>query len=213
MKIDGLTEALLSTLNDFGQRMEQIEKLQMQLIEGLQHIDERVAQRVLSASPSGILALPLVAQEKWPSAQKQKPLQVSSLPEQESTERTPSPTNPSPTNPFPKLPPELRDVGLSKEESLRQSAIYELFTTEADYIRDLQVIINVCSSSPRLLFYFGRNFFNYHSKVFQTDLLRVFPMDEVTKIFSNIRQILDIHLVNCTLLSSLIFCGLCVLCT
>ncbi len=44
---------------------------------------------------------------------------------------------------FGKLPPELMTNGLTRPQLMRLSVIYEMVETEADYIRDLNLMINV----------------------------------------------------------------------
>ncbi|KAJ3128789.1 spermatogenesis-associated protein 13 [Nowakowskiella sp. JEL0407] len=56
-------------------------------------------------------------------------------------------TQPSTPKSFSKLPKELLDANLPKSELMRLSVVYELIETEADYIRDLNVMINVLSLS------------------------------------------------------------------
>lgn len=88
------------------------------------------------------------------------------------------------------LPPEISSMELSKQELLRQRVIYELIQTEGDYVRDLQVwmqieieisryyrrnrgqltrpkvMVNV-GSSPQ-----GINFAKLHKRDFQTSCLK-----------------------------------------
>ena len=47
---------------------------------------------------------------------------------------------------FGKLPPELMNRGLTKPQLMRLSVIYEMIETEVDYIRDLNIMINVLFS-------------------------------------------------------------------
>ncbi|KAJ3065369.1 hypothetical protein HDU98_011268, partial [Podochytrium sp. JEL0797] len=44
---------------------------------------------------------------------------------------------------YPKLPAEVVNAGLEKRELMRLSVVYELIETEADYIRDLGIMVNV----------------------------------------------------------------------
>jgi len=54
---------------------------------------------------------------------------------------------------FSTLPDNILQMNLSRQENMRLSVIYELFSTESDYVRDLGVIINV------IIQYQKKNFF------------------------------------------------------
>jgi hypothetical protein len=42
-----------------------------------------------------------------------------------------------------RLPAEVLALNLPKEETMRQNVVYEILESEADYVRDLNVMINV----------------------------------------------------------------------
>ncbi|KAI9343518.1 hypothetical protein BDR26DRAFT_858236 [Obelidium mucronatum] len=72
---------------------------------------------------------------------------------------------------FPKLPVEVMNSGLPKQELMRLSVVYELIETEADYVRDLGIMIN------------------FH----QEELLASKFLDEITisTIFSNVEDLIS----------------------
>ncbi|KAJ3049366.1 hypothetical protein HK097_009630 [Rhizophlyctis rosea] len=72
-----------------------------------------------------------------------------------------------------KLPPEVLAANLSKNEMMRLCVVYELIETEADYVRDLQTMIN------------------YHRKeIKKTNLL---SEKEIESIFSNVDQLVPVN--------------------
>ncbi|KAI8825064.1 uncharacterized protein EV422DRAFT_517301 [Fimicolochytrium jonesii] len=80
---------------------------------------------------------------------------------------------------FSKLPPEVQNANLPKQEMMRLSAVYELIETEADYVRDLSLMIN------------------FH----KTQLQETLQEEDIQTLFSNTDQLVP---VNQQLLSRLI---------
>jgi len=62
--------------------------------------------------------------------------------------------SPSPQLQFSTLPENIIQMNLSRQENMRLSVIYELFATESDYVRDLNVIINVINRYESLFILF-----------------------------------------------------------
>ncbi|KAJ3091674.1 Myosin 10A, isoform D [Quaeritorhiza haematococci] len=83
----------------------------------------------------------------------------------------PTPVNPSPNTPkmFAKLPQEVLNANLAKPELMRLSVVYELIETEADYVRDLNVMIN------------------FHKADIQKN--KLLSEEDVQVLFSNIEQL------------------------
>jgi len=69
----------------------------------------------------------------------QNPVVTSSTPDLTNSENF----NSTPQLQFSTLPENILQMNLSRQENMRLSVIYELFATESDYVRDLNVIINV----------------------------------------------------------------------
>ena len=76
------------------------------------------------------------------------PHSTSKLEFAQSTATLSSPVNGAPKL-FAKLPADVLNAGLTKQELMRLSVVYELIETEADYVKDLGIMINVNG----LLFY------------------------------------------------------------
>ncbi|KAJ3187390.1 cytochrome c oxidase subunit 1 [Gaertneriomyces sp. JEL0708] len=82
----------------------------------------------------------------------------------------------TPTTPksmFPKVPAEVANAGLPKSEMMRLSAVYELIETEADYVRDLTLMIN------------------YHKK--QLEETQLIPETDIANLFSNINDLVPVN--------------------
>ncbi|KAJ3024459.1 UNVERIFIED_CONTAM: cytochrome c oxidase subunit 1 [Siphonaria sp. JEL0065] len=82
---------------------------------------------------------------------------------------------------FPKLPQEVLNMGLPKQDLMRLSVVYELIETEADYVRDLGIMVNL----------------------HQREMLNSKILDEITvsTIFSNVEDLIS---ANSGLLDKLI---------
>jgi len=73
----------------------------------------------------------------------QNPVVTSSTPDLTNSENF----NSTPQLQFSTLPENILQMNLSRQENMRLSVIYELFATESDYVRDLNVIINCLMDS------------------------------------------------------------------
>ncbi|KAI9100569.1 hypothetical protein DFS34DRAFT_648488 [Phlyctochytrium arcticum] len=82
------------------------------------------------------------------------------------------PTGP-PRTMFAKLPPEVAASNLSKAEMMRLCSVYELIETEADYVRDLTLMIN------------------FHKT--QLQATQILTDEEIDLLFSNIDQLVPVN--------------------
>ncbi|KAJ1562854.1 cytochrome c oxidase subunit 1 [Nowakowskiella sp. JEL0078] len=83
-----------------------------------------------------------------------------------------TPQNSSPKH-FSKLPVELISAGLAKSEMMRLSVVYELIDTEADFVRDLNVMLN------------------FHKQ--QIKNARLLSEEDVIVLFSNTDQLVQVN--------------------
>ncbi|KAI8921845.1 hypothetical protein DFJ77DRAFT_651 [Powellomyces hirtus] len=77
----------------------------------------------------------------------------------------------TPKSMFSKLPPEVSSANLPKPELMRLSVVYEMIETEADYVRDLELMIN------------------YHKPQLQETLSE----EEINMLFSNTDQLVPVN--------------------
>lgn len=78
------------------------------------------------------------------------------------------------------------------KERKRQEAIFELISTEAAYVRDLQLIVEVGLFTAKL----WRRLTCSHYQVFYTNLIPILDQKAVTVIFANVEDILLTNTVN-----------------
>ncbi|RKO93574.1 hypothetical protein BDK51DRAFT_40719 [Blyttiomyces helicus] len=120
----------------------------------------------------------------------------------------------TPTTPkmFQKLPPEALSANLPKSELMRLCAVYELIDTEADYVRDLNVMISVCCGElnvgvsqphyratlpllpPDTLIHHLT--MDLRSEQFHKEQIRqtkMLPEEDITALFSNIDQLVPVN--------------------
>jgi len=107
-------------------------------------------QSLFFGSSKGNQSLPTLQNKlkfgHW-SSHNDNPLPKSNLNPQSQSQLTPLSASESfasaPQLQYSTLPENIIQMNLSRQENMRLSVIYELFATEADYCRDLNVIINV----------------------------------------------------------------------
>ncbi|KAJ2853084.1 hypothetical protein J3B02_003298, partial [Coemansia erecta] len=70
-------------------------------------------------------------------------------------------------------PQEIESSSMNEKEVKRQEVIFEIIHTEADYVRDLRIVVDILLSPMRNL--------------------RILPMENIDLIFGNIQEILQLH--------------------
>ncbi|KAJ3237114.1 cytochrome c oxidase subunit 1, partial [Chytriomyces hyalinus] len=170
--LETLDERLKGTLTETASRLDQIQSDNHTLAENLLQTIDIISKRLSSIEASqrklhalaSIPALPAQDSERKSLANSLRLRSTSELyngrvsevrSETEQNSQASSPINPkqsSQSSPpagtgtpklYPKLPAMVLNAGLPKQEMMRLSVVYELIETEADYIRDLGIMINL----------------------------------------------------------------------
>ncbi|KAJ3234247.1 cytochrome c oxidase subunit 1 [Chytriomyces hyalinus] len=170
--LETLDERLKGALSETASRLDQIQSDNLTLAENLLQTIDIISKRLSSIEVSqkklhalaSIPALPAQDVERKSLANSLRLRSTSELyngrvsevrSETEQIPQASSPINPkqsSQSSPpagtgtpklYPKLPAMVLNAGLPKQEMMRLSVVYELIETEADYIRDLGIMINL----------------------------------------------------------------------
>ncbi|KAJ3173283.1 cytochrome c oxidase subunit 1 [Geranomyces variabilis] len=182
---ESLADQYLSTLTSLQQQVHVLEQTQHQLLSriGTPSLASHVAQQAASGSESHLhemgsktsmmedagAAIAAAAAAKGAH-------RMSALINSPGSEANPAQSAQMPKSMFSKLPPEVNNAGLPKPELMRLSVVYEMIETEADYVRDLELMIN------------------YHKPLLQQTL----TPEEINTLFSNTEELVPVnqHLLN-----------------
>ncbi|TPX69374.1 hypothetical protein SpCBS45565_g02378 [Spizellomyces sp. 'palustris'] len=188
-KADSLADEVISTIGRLLQHVKDLETAQQSILGKMGNVAlaERIAtidEEVLSSSMDFGIQIPRRALSVIADSDRQKSqssISLASEPSFVETSKTrmsidsaaPAASPGPPKTMFSKLPPEVAAANLPKPELMRLSAVYELIETEADYVRDLSLMINF--HKPQLQ---------------ETQLL---TEEEIQALFSNIDQLVPVN--------------------
>ncbi|KNC98059.1 uncharacterized protein SPPG_06473 [Spizellomyces punctatus DAOM BR117] len=188
-KADSLADELISTIGRLLQNVKDLETSQQNILGkvGNLALAERIAtidEEVSSSAMDFGMPIPRRAMSVITDSDRQKSQSSISLASEPSfvdasktrmsiDSAAPAASPGPPKTMFSKLPPEVAGANLPKPELMRLSAVYELIETEADYVRDLSLMINF--HKPQLQ---------------ETQLL---TEEEIQALFSNIDQLVPVN--------------------
>ncbi|KAJ3162810.1 cytochrome c oxidase subunit 1 [Geranomyces michiganensis] len=178
---ESLADQYLSTLTSLQQQVQVLEETQHQLLSriGTPSLASRIADHAASGSESHLHEMDSKTSQMEDTgaamaatAAAKAAQRLSVLVNSPATDASPTQSSAQmPKSMFSKLPPEVNNAGLPKSELMRLSVVYEMIETEADYVRDLELMIN------------------YHKPLLQQTLTEA----EINALFSNTEELVPVN--------------------
>ncbi|KAJ3182436.1 cytochrome c oxidase subunit 1 [Geranomyces variabilis] len=181
---ESLADQYLSTLTSLRQQVHVLEHIQHQLLTriGTPSLASCIAHHATSDSEPHLHQMDSKTSlmegsgaEMAATATAKAANRMSALIQSSGSEASPAQSAQMPKSMFSKLPPEVNNAGLLKPELMRLSVVYEMIETEADHVRDLELMIY------------------YHTLLQQT-----LTAEEIHTLFSNTEELVPVnqHLLN-----------------